>query len=94
MLLFISLVVFLYPRCLTNFKGANHTCSLTVPLWRQPAAIQSNSTQFYGTYFGLAGIQTHSFDAGIISRQNHVMFTELDTITDKENGEIIDGTEI
>ena len=50
--------------------------------------------QFYGTYFELAGIQTHSFDAGIISRQNHVMFTELDTITDKENGEIIDGTEI
>ena len=74
--------------CLTDLKGANHTGSITVPLRRQPAVISPNFIQFSGTYFGLAVTQMHSFGAGLIGKQNCVMFTKLDTNTDKRTGKL------
>ena len=69
--------------CLTDLKGANHTSSITVLLRRWPAMIPPNFMQFSSTYFGLAMAQMHSFGAGLIGTQSCVMFTELDTNTDK-----------
>ena len=88
MLVSVSLVVFSYPMCLTDLKGANHTGSITVPLRRQPAVISPNFMQFSRTYFGLAVTEMHSCGAGIIGKQNCVMFTELDTNTDRKTGKL------
>ena len=74
-LISVSLVVFLYPMCLTDLKGANHTGAITVPLWRRPAAILPTFMLSSSTYFRLAVTQTHSFGAGLIGKQNFVMFT-------------------
>ena len=75
--------------CLTDLKGVNHTSSITVPLRRWPAAIPPNFILFPDTYFGLAVTQMHSFGAGLIGKQNCVMFTELDKNTRKwENSKL------
>ena len=83
-LISISLVVFFYPICLTDLQGANHTGSITVPLQRWPAKMPPNFMQFLSIYFGLAVAKMHSFGAGLIGKQNCVMFTELDTYVDKK----------
>ena len=69
---------------LTDLKGTNHTGSTVIPLQRWPAAILPNFMQFSGIYFGLAVTRAHSFGAGLISKQNCVIFKELDTNTDKK----------
>ena len=73
---------------LTELKGANHTGSITVLLQRQSAVIPTDFMQFSGTYFGLAVTQMHLFSAGLIGKQNCVMFTKLDTNTDKRTGKL------
>ena len=70
MLILVSLVIFLYPLCLTDLMGASYTDSNTVPLWRQTAAIPPNFMQFSGTIFGLAVTQMHSFGAELTGKQN------------------------
>ena len=66
----------------------NHAGSITIPLQRWPAAIPPNFMQFSGTYFGLAVTQMHLFGAGLIGKQNCLMFIELDTNTDKKTGKL------
>ena len=88
MLISIFLNVYSYPMYLTDLKGANHSGSVTVSLWRRPAVIAPNFMQFSGTYFGSALIQMHSCGAGLIGKQNCVMFTELDTNTNKKTGKL------
>ena len=68
--------------------GANHTGSITVPLQRRPAKIPPNFMQFLSIYFGLAVAKMHSFGAGLIGKQNSVMFTELGTNPDKKIGKL------
>ena len=86
MLISVHLVVFLYPMCITDLNRANHTGSITVPLRRRPAVIPPNFMQFSSTYFGLAVTQTQSFGAGLIGKENCMIFKEPDTNTDKKTG--------
>ena len=44
--------------------------------------------QFLSIYFGLAVAKMHSFGAGLIGKQNSVMFTELGTNPDKKTGKL------
>ena len=88
MLILVSLVIFLYPLCLTDLMGASYTDSNTVPLWRQTAAIPPNFMQFSSTSFGFAMTQMHLFGAGLTRKQNCVMFTERDTNVNKKTGKL------
>ena len=66
----VSLVVFSYPMCLTDLKGANHTGSITVPLRRRPAVIPNIFYAIFQYLFGLAVTQMHSFGAELTGKQN------------------------